>query len=234
MRINYCTITGADDRVDPCDLIELSNRYPFVEWGILCSRSRAGTFRYPSNYWIANFIDDVFEIGAEVNRSAHLCGEYARKFVSHEMKYGFLECFQRIQVNGSFDNLEALKFAVNFAKPMKIITQHNKANEKVFSKLLTCNNHQLLFDASGGCGIPGQWQRPYSHLFCGYAGGLGPDNLAYELKKIQAVAGDTCIWVDMESGIRTSYHLNGKTIDMFDLEKVEKCLRIVEKFNLSQ
>jgi hypothetical protein len=223
MEIQYCTITGADDQVDVEDLISLSCRYPFVEWGILCSKSRAETPRYPSTRWIANFVDAVLESSADVNRSAHLCGQYARDFVSHEFKHGFLECFQRVQVNGSFDDLNALYYAVKFAEPIKVITQHNKANEGVLSALLARLNHQILFDASGGCGILGEWQTPFPSITCGYAGGLSPDNLQDELTKIERVAGDRCVWVDMESGVRTD--------NQFDLDKVERALHIVEGFN---
>jgi hypothetical protein len=40
MILDRVTITGADDDVDIGDLVDLSARYPFVEWGILSSSSR--------------------------------------------------------------------------------------------------------------------------------------------------------------------------------------------------
>ena len=52
LRSIRCTITGADDLVDPDDLVVLSREYPFVEWAILISASRAGTPRYPSSAWL--------------------------------------------------------------------------------------------------------------------------------------------------------------------------------------
>lgn len=36
------TITGADDDVDPSALEDLSDEFPFVEWGILRSAKREG------------------------------------------------------------------------------------------------------------------------------------------------------------------------------------------------
>ena len=36
-----------------------------------------------------------------------------------------------------------------------------------------------------------------------YAGGLGPDNLEEELKRIEEVAGDRTIWIDMETKVRS-------------------------------
>jgi hypothetical protein len=38
MRLKTVTITGADDAVDPEELLQIQQRYPFVEWGILLSR----------------------------------------------------------------------------------------------------------------------------------------------------------------------------------------------------
>jgi hypothetical protein len=49
----------------------------------------------------------------------------------------------------------------------------------------------------------------------GYAGGLGPDNLAEELRRIEEVAGDAEVWIDMETNVRTA--------ERFDLDKVRRC-----------
>ena len=48
-------MTGADDSVDPKELFRISEKYPFVEWGILFSKSATGRYRYPSKEWIVNF-----------------------------------------------------------------------------------------------------------------------------------------------------------------------------------
>lgn len=55
-----------------------------------------------------------------------------------------------------------------------------------------------LFDTSSGFGIlPEKWPELLPELYCGYAGGLGPDNLQEQLEKIESVIGDNEIWVDM-------------------------------------
>lgn len=36
--INKVTVTGADDSIDPGDLISIQQEYPFVEFAILLSR----------------------------------------------------------------------------------------------------------------------------------------------------------------------------------------------------
>ena len=80
-----------------------------------------------------------------------------------------------------------------------------------------------LFDMSGGNGVlPNTWPQPIDKLFCGYAGGLGPENLKEQLKAIEDVVGDKEIWVDMESNIRTD--------DYMDMGKVHESLEIIGRY----
>ncbi len=81
-----------------------------------------------------------------------------------------------------------------------------------------------LFDLSGGQGIsPESWPKPIAP-YCGYAGGLGPDNLSDELKRIEDAVGDSTIWIDFESKVRSDNH------KLFDLNKVRKCCEIALPF----
>lgn len=52
MILDKVSITGADDSVNPKDLVELSEEFPFVEWAILLSKSRMRSNRYPSLNWM--------------------------------------------------------------------------------------------------------------------------------------------------------------------------------------
>lgn len=64
-------------------------------------------------------------------------------------------------------------------------------------------NILALFDASGGRGLERQeWPAHLGDWDCGYAGGLGPDNLRRELPRIAAAAGPSPYWIDMESKLR--------------------------------
>ncbi|MHB1675039.1 MAG: hypothetical protein ACYCSP_12405 [Acidobacteriaceae bacterium] len=48
MKLETVTITGADDSTDIVELAELSEEFPFVEWGILISaRARKADFAFP-------------------------------------------------------------------------------------------------------------------------------------------------------------------------------------------
>jgi hypothetical protein len=58
---------------------------------------------------------------------------------------------------------------------------------------------------------------------CGFAGGLGLDNLEDQLERLATVAGDRAIWIDMESKIRSE-------ADEFDRDKVRRCLEIARRY----
>src|SRR6187431_1164001 len=103
MKIDRITITGVDDSVSAADLIAISQRFPFVEWGVLFSRSTHGTRpRYPSSSWLTTNIPALAAAGVQL--SAHLCGGWVRAMVVGD--FAWRECyqtlsphFQRIQVN---------------------------------------------------------------------------------------------------------------------------------------
>lgn len=86
-----------------------------------------------------------------------------------------------------------------------------------------------LFDTSAGTGaLPACWPsadykdgngRTLPH---GYAGGLGPDNIAKQLEQIALAAGDARVWVDMESRVRSD--------DRLDMDKVRAVLKIAAPF----
>jgi phosphoribosylanthranilate isomerase len=63
---------------------------------------------------------------------------------------------------------------------------------------------EALFDTSGGAGRrPAQWPGPAEQFPCGYAGGLGPENVAGQVAKITAVC-QKPFWIDMERRVRTA------------------------------
>ena len=66
------TLTGADDSIRPAELADLSEEFPFVEWGILCSASKAGVPRFPSYKWMTH-LRHLAQRG-KVRLALHLCG----------------------------------------------------------------------------------------------------------------------------------------------------------------
>ena len=223
----FMTLTGADNSTNPHALIELAERYApgQVEFGILYSSSRRGTGRYPTRDWINNFVTTV-ERSPSTRRALHLCGRDA--ILEYLCDDGFVATvaphFQRVQLNlRAADYVpDLLSNGIAKHKNQTVITQHNKANAGLSGALIGLANHAILFDESGGRGTrPEYWQRAFSTVPHGYAGGLGPDNLAVELTSIKQVASSGW-WVDMESKLRDAH-------DKFDVGRAEQCAAIFER-----
>lgn len=240
MKIKTVTITGADDNTDIDALMKIHNHYPFVEFGILFSRSRQGTSRYPSLEWVKLLQEEAFSHCMskmpEIKLSAHLCGDYTWQRLTTglfnsafddlgDIMFGKL--FSRCQLNfNSTNNPACEKFYDSFKySTTKQILQFNKANHDLCQRIIEMNNPNVhfLYDGSGGRGVlPSEWKGVVPNQFTGYAGGLNPDNLEEALFKIDMVVGFNEIWIDTESGVRTD--------DKLDLDKVVKFLEIAKKY----
>ncbi len=220
MNLWRVTLTGADDRTSHDEMLEISREFKHVEWGILFHQSKVGQFRYPTFNWID-------KLSSELTLSAHLCGQ----FVTSAMRGKFIELeqFQRIQLNFHKKRLQEaltcqpLEEAIKASKKDVIFGGNFKNVEVCATDLMP--NIQILYDGSGGHGILSEeWEIPAEGMDVGYAGGLNPDNLEEQLAKIEEVVGERHVWVDMESGVRTD--------DVFDLNKVRRCLEICSKYFL--
>lgn len=236
MKITTVTITGADDSINHADLIEISKRFPFVEWGILFSPKRQGTDRYPSIDWVK--LLRVAVKNNDLSCSAHLCGDYSLESITHGTINKFEGAvmdyenfFKRIQLNFNCQknrvNSELLKQYLFSDAKIPTILQYNKANGILCSYIQSQNTDlkpvHFLHDGSGGRGVlPSFWKGVVPKHFTGYAGGLNPDNLELSLKNIEDFVGENSVWIDAESGIRTDEKL--------DLDKVVKFIEISSKY----
>jgi hypothetical protein len=228
MKLRSITLTGVEETTDLERLASMTQARQEVigiEWGVLYSPDRAGQGgRYPSLNWIRGFSRFAFE--NRLNLALHVCGSGVDEMLaSHGFALKLTSGFKRVQLN--FNQSERKFNLDNIAHLVRglqrpVITQHNLANESV-SKLITAPNHQILVDASLGRGIsPSSWPEPVMLKPTGYAGGLGPDNLAREILAIEAVTGLQTLksWVDMESRL---FRPEGT----FDLDRAEKVLDIM-------
>ena len=219
-----CTLTGVDEHTPIHKIARLQRQYPFVEFGVLVSPKRAGTGRYPSYQWIDALLSD----GAISRRqmALHVCGEAVERLLSGapDDMDRLSRLTRRVQLNFRYSPALRDRLAkLIYERPgATFITQYNEANCDVWNEC-PAPNHQVLFDRSGGRGItPDGWSVPHSRAQFGYAGGLGPENLAQQLPRIHAAAAGHNYWIDMESGLRTE--------DRFDLDKAEQVLEIVNFF----
>lgn len=236
MKLTKVTMTGADDSVQPERLFEISEIYPFVEWGLLVSRNSQGHNRFPSLKWLNRLNElDAKYFGAELQYSCHLCGGYVREILMGDVRFIELlgdvwEMFQRVQINthGIPHQYDMAKMAeaLKEYKDKEYIFQYDNANASILNSSITqALNCSTLFDLSHGAGVlPDEWPVPISGIKCGYAGGLSPENVLEQIKLIESKVGDIEIWIDMETRVRSN---NDK---LLDLKKVEKVLAICAEF----
>lgn len=194
------TLTGADESVrDPNELAELAATYPFLEFGILVgSRTQVGGHRFPSIGWI-DWLCDV-KRKQPMRLSLHICGQYLREVVAGNpvlllQVSDLLPFFERCQLNfhgekqppyTAYHIRESFVAMAEHWKP-EIIFQLDGVNELWRPCLqqepsFVCSG---LFDKSHGAGIsPTEWPKPLLEIPVGYAGGIGPDNVAEEIRRI--------------------------------------------------
>lgn len=206
MRPEFITFTGVDDDTDPHGLVQLADDYP-VEFGLLFSPKRQGIEpRYPKLTTIEWLTEEL-----PLRWAAHLCGADARAWLYEDRCEHDVRKFQRVQINTADPNIQ----------PSLIGNQAAKRNLRA---ILQCRGEfphvssvDVLFDASGGRGIvPAAWPEAVNTTFCGYAGGLRPDNVAEAVRVISTRT--TRYWIDMESGVR----------DERDRFSLEKCRAVCE------
>lgn len=206
------TVTGVDEHTDLKQLKKLAR--PGVEIGILVTSMSEGRARYPS--------EPTISLATHVlaGRCAlHICGRAARINLMRNVYDDWVERARRIQINGHVSGVELMAICERFPD-REIITQHCPANKDLLDVPVDQKNHSVLVDASGGRGLsPADWQAPLTSRPVGFAGGLGPDNLKSELKRIHKVSKPGW-WVDMEGKLRDAQ-------DRFDLKLVARSIDLV-------
>jgi len=222
--LKLVTFSGADETVKQKDILQLAEESPNTEWGILLSKSNEGhCSRYPSLEWIYKLIDL-----SKLNLSGHIQGKWLRELICYG-DFSFVrerpkvwKACNRIQLNFHGERLDVnWNFITELKKypDKQFIFQLDGVNTELFVQAYVKGvNAVPLFDLSQGQGIlPREWPKPLAK-YNGYAGGLGPDTIEEQLPKIIEAAGDTDMWLDMETGIRNGY---------FDLNKCRQVLEIV-------
>jgi len=220
-RIDRVTVTGADDSVEVGALVEIQEKYPFVEWGILLSIGNEGINRFPSVQWI----DGLIKAKENLTLSGHLCGKWVRDICAgrqtlYEDRPQFKSIFGRYQLNfhsylHQIKDRTAFINAVDALAVEQVILQFDDVNNDMLASVRDANIDAVpLFDTSGGAGVlPGEWPKALN-VYSGYAGGLSPENLGEQMALIGEVCGNGPIWIDAETMLRSNHD------SVFDLEKV--------------
>lgn len=239
--VNTVTVTGADDSTDIKQLLALAKDFPFVEFGILLARDSMGRTRFPSSEWLNQFADEAAD--HNLNISGHLCGAWVRELLKGSWPYQHLSAihpqiikpglFKRWQINthGTPHKTkpEAVVDIIRYLQGIgqTVIFQYDQVNTLALSKAKEagCTNIAALYDLSHGAGIlPEAWPAPLPDIYCGYAGGLSPENVAAQLTKLENLVGDTAVWIDAETRLRSHDD------SIFDLNKVRAFLKAAQPF----
>ncbi len=211
-RLGAVTVTGADERTDINQLVRLVKDHPYLEIGLLYTATPEGRNRYPSLEWLMKV-----SAALQGRCAIHVCGSGARQQLRDGALAKLVGNARHVQVNGAVgaDEVPGLANRVPI-----LITQHNAANLALATTRIAVN-HRLLVDGSGGTGrSPERWECPKTHLQVGFAGGLGHENIAAEIKKIHAAAKGR-YWIDLEGKLRTG--------DWFDLSLCARFLKALGK-----
>jgi hypothetical protein len=191
----FITFTGVDKHTNPAELVQLADDYP-VEFGLLFSPKRQGVeLRYPPLEELHWFAEEL-----PVRWAAHLCGGDAREVIERGMSRHdplLRRTFQRVQINTADTDVKPSQIG-NWAASLNLraILQCRGPFPQVASV-------DVLYDCSGGRGIvPSEWPETVFTTFCGYAGGLRPDNVAEAVEQMGLMAAGA-YWIDMESGVRS-------------------------------
>lgn len=209
--INLCTFTALDVRTDLNRVVGLSEAYPFLEFGILLTRSPEDKDeRYPLMSEITQMVD---RLAGKTRLALHVCGHAVREFVAGTPDIEELVSagIGRVQLNF---NLKRGEFGIDELEqaivrcPADVITQHFPANSALATSI-SAKNHHVLYDTSGGNGIaPERYEPPFEGKYTGYAGGIGPENVLDVARAMRAVKGEVACWIDMESRVRTDGYLD--------------------------
>lgn len=240
MLLRGVTITGIDCHTSLTEVVSLARRHPFSEFGLLVSESAAGKKMRYMDFELVKFAQKLFA-KHDVNYAIHVCGKLSKDLLAGDGRvFDMLEPVSgRVQINANIKHIKkvdipALALSLNkHLAGRQVIVQQNNAESLQFFKLLDAETKKLelkggpevvtLFDASGGRGLLiNSFPRPYDN-YCGYAGGLCPENVEDTILKLEAMEpADKCFYIDMESGVRTD--------DILDLNKVEEVLETASKF----
>ncbi len=227
------TFTGADPSCSVDALMGLLEEAPWVELAFLYSASQCGAGRYPPASWIRETVDTIEECIGRGRVALHLCGSARFRFLEGQEvdpELGSLDRFSRIQLNGKLTREygNAMDTLLQGYPERRLIVQDVHSADLLAALPPFGSPVQVLFDASGGRGIlRASWPRPIVGHVCGYAGGLGPENIAREIRRIAAAAGGMPYWIDMESKLRDEN-------DHFIVQRARKVLAELAQVDLEE
>ena len=219
LTIGFC---GADDQTNILEMINLSNKYNNIEWGILFHPKKTESNRYPSQTFVKKLGKTALPL------AGHLCGAYCSQVLQGDTSFvKSLDKFRRIQVNATIENdvefnlnnaTDGLAKSIKTCPEIEWILQYNTQTKDLCRAILSKElpNVSILYDASCGTGLTiSSFENTEKYNKVGFAGGISNTNIVSIVNQVQKET--ECQWIDMESGVRTN--------DNFDIEKCESCMK---------
>ena len=200
------TITGADASLPFSWYQAMSQRFPWLEWGVLLSSQAGEKPIYPPLGWVQHWTHKAHH--AKMQASLHLCGRFMRSAVQSELAPGVTMLFglvRRVQLNmkpGEYVPHRIAQFARGLPTGTGVVLQHRGPWEDRI--LATEGAVKHLFDKSGGRGREAvdEWPPPPEGVEVGYAGGIGPEVIGRALTWLEKYP-EARVWLDMEGRMRT-------------------------------
>ena len=245
MRLRYITCSDPREFNDIHDIVKLAEMSPRVEIAVQLHPSKASS-GMPRNEWFHELCGCCVKDGHDINLAAHVnqewCEEICRTgeipmelrefFGLYRKNLGFSPLVKRWQLNMSNTavrdiNYDAVKKLFMRNDDHEFIIQYNDRTKNATWVLHEMRaNFSLLYDASGGRGLsPDTWNKPvFENVPMGYSGGMSPDNVVKNLRKISSVVPKNRedIWIDAEGKLKTD--------DKFDISLARQYITKAERW----
>ena len=232
MFLKTIVCSGINEKNDINDAIEFLKKYKSAEFGVQGSPRKAG-YQTPRFEWLKELLGKLNEQKIENKVALHLNEGFAVSFCDGKVPDEISDLLfvgstvGRLQLNfkigretfasRSIPDIKTLQKAMKTVAPHPIILSASQPNLSFIHKA----HHQgmkfdVLFDDSFGEGLLPDMRKPplFNDVFQGYAGGLSPENVAEELRKIGEVAQGN-IFIDAEGKLKQDGSFSFAKADRF-------------------
>jgi hypothetical protein len=226
------TFAGLDETADLERLRDIRSLYFTVEWSIrLTIERQTGEANWPDIDWIRG-------LAPELNISARLQGKCASDFLQgddRELMDRYSEhwpLFRRIQIDSpraiaAVDLTGLARLLEKNSDKQLVLRVRDQALDTADALVTLGISCSTLFDQSQAQEPPQRkWPKGMKRFVgCGYAGGLGPDNIYKQLSPIlNAAQSAERWWVEIDSSLRA-------TEDGRDVFSLANCKRTIREFD---
>ena len=239
MLLKTIVCSGINEKNSIDDAIDFLKKYKNVEFGVQCSPKKTG-YHTPRFDWLKELLGKLQEQQIENRVALHLNEGFVVSFCDGKVPDEMAELLAigkavgRLQLNfkigretfagGKIPNLETLEKMIKTVGAHPVILSASQPNLSLIHKAYRRGViFDALFDDSFGEGIAPETRKPplFDNVFQGYAGGLSPENVAGELRKIGQVAKGP-VFIDAEGKLKQDGH--------FSFDRAEKFVRNALEF----